>query len=72
MAKSKRIIMKKKELHIEEFEELLLDELNEMQDYVLCPMDILDTVRCFIDDYIDQEVNKKLDELDGEVKNIKL
>tara|TARA_R100001530_G_scaffold133380_1_gene106698 strand:- start:2677 stop:2871 length:195 start_codon:yes stop_codon:yes gene_type:complete len=64
--------MKKKELHIEEFEELLLDELNEMQDYVLCPMDILDTVRCFIDDYIDQEVNKKLDELDGEVKNIKL
>ena len=64
--------MKKKELEIEEFEELLLDELNEMQDYVLCPMDILDTVRCFIDDYIDQEVNKKLDELDGEVKNIKL
>ena len=66
----------KKELHIEEFEDILLDELNEMQDYVLCPMDILDTVRGFIDEYIDQEVdrkvNKKLDELDNTINDIKL
>ena len=64
--------MTEEELHIEEFEDLLLDELNQMQDYVLCPMDILDTVRGFIDSYIDQEVNKKLDELDDEIKKIKL
>ena len=43
-----------------------------MQDYVLCPMDILDTVRCFIDEYIDQEVNKRIDEIDDTFKSIKL
>ncbi len=51
---------------------LLIDELNEMQDYILCPMDILDTVRGFIDEYIDQEVHKKIDEIDDTIKNIKL
>ena len=68
--------MKEKELNIDEFEMTLLDELNEMQDYVLCPMDILDTVRFFIDDYIEQEVckrvSKSLDELDDTIKNIEL
>ena len=71
MAKSKRLIMNKK-LNIEEFESLLIDELNEMQDYVLCPMDILETVRCFIDEYIDQEVNRYIDELDNTIDDIKL
>jgi len=64
--------MKEKELNIDEFESLLIDELNEMQDYILCPMDILDTVRAFIDEYIDQEVHKKIDEIDDTIKNIKL
>ncbi len=64
--------MKEKELNIDEFETLLIDELNEMQDYILCPMDILDTVRGFIDEYIDQEVHKKIDEIDDTIKNIKL
>ena len=64
--------MKEKELNIDEFEKLLIDELNEMQDYILCPMDILDTVRGFIDEYIDQEVHKKIDEIDDTIKNIKL
>jgi hypothetical protein len=62
----------KEDLCIEVFEEQLLDELNDMQDYVLCPMDILDTVRCFIDEYIDQEVNKRIDEIDDTFKSIKL
>ena len=60
------------ELNIEDFELELLDELNEMQDFVLCPMDILDTVRSFIDEYIDQEVNKMIDELDNTINDIKL
>lgn len=64
--------MKEKELNIDEFEKLLIDELNEMQDYILCPMDILDTVRGFIDEYIDQEVHKKIDEINDTIKNIKL
>lgn len=64
--------MKEKELNIDEFESLLIDELNEMQDYILCPMDILDTVRGFIDEYIDQEVHKKIDEINDTIKNIKL
>ena len=64
--------MKEKQLNIDEFETLLIDELNEMQDYILCPMDILDTVRGFIDEYIDQEVHKKIDEIDDTIKNIKL
>ena len=64
--------MKEKELNIDEFESLLIDELNEMQDYILCPMDILDTVRGFIDEYIDQEVHKKINEIDDTIKNIKL
>ena len=64
--------MKEKELNIDEFEKLLIEELNEMQDYILCPMDILDTVRAFIDEYIDQEVHKKIDEIDDTIKNIKL
>ncbi len=64
--------MKEKELNIDEFESLLIDELNEMQDYILCPMDILDTVRGFIDEYIYQEVHKKIDEIDDTIKNIKL
>jgi hypothetical protein len=61
-----------KKLNIEEFESLLLDELNDMQDYVLCPMDILETVRCFIDEYIEQEVNRYIDELDNTIDDIKL
>ena len=64
--------MKKEQLHIDIFESKLLDELNEMQDYILCPMDILDTVRTFIDEYIEQEVSKRLDELDDTIKDIKL
>lgn len=64
--------MKEKELDINEFEESLIEELNDMQDYILCPMDIVDTVRFFIEDYINQEVYKKLDELDDTVKKIKL
>jgi hypothetical protein len=64
--------MKKEQLHIDIFESKLLDELNEMQDYILCPMDILDTVRAFIDEYIEQEVSKRLDELDDTIKDIKL
>ena len=64
--------MKEKELNINEFEESLIEELNDMQDYILCPMDIVDTVRFFIEDYINQEVYKKLDELDDTVKKIKL
>jgi len=61
-----------KKLNIEEFESLLLDELNDMQDYVLCPMDILETVRCFIDEYIEQEVHRYIDELDNTINDIKL
>ena len=64
--------MKKILLDIDEFETQLLNELNEMQDFILCPMDILDTVRCFIDVYIDQEVNKRIDEIDDTFKSIKL
>ena len=64
--------MKNKELNIDEYEMKLLDELNDMQDFILCPMDILNTVSCFMEDYIDQEVNKKLDELDDTFKQIKL
>jgi len=64
--------MKEKELDINEFEESLIEELNDMQDYILCPMDIVDTVRFFIEEYINQEVYKKLDELDDTVKKIKL
>ena len=64
--------MNKEDLDIDVFESKLLDELNEMQDYILCPMDILDTVRSFIDEYIEKEVIKKLDELDDEIKKIKL
>ena len=62
----------KEELDIDVFEMELLDELNEMQDYVLCPMDILDTVRAFIDEYIEQEVLKTIDELDNIVNDIEL
>ena len=64
--------MKKEELNIDVFEEKLLNELNDMQDFILCPMDILYTVRSFIDDYIEQEVRKQLDELDDTIKNIKI
>jgi len=67
MAKSKRIIMTEKE-----FYNLLLDELNEMQDYILCPMDILDTVEDYIEHHIDKEVNKRLDEMDDTIKKIEL
>jgi len=55
-----------------EFYNLLLDELNEMQDYALCPMDILDTVEDYIEHHIDKEINKRLDELDDTIKSIKL
>tara|TARA_R100001015_G_C4608728_1_gene163965 strand:- start:1027 stop:1221 length:195 start_codon:yes stop_codon:yes gene_type:complete len=64
--------MKKEQLDIDIFEKILLDELNDMQDYILCPMDILDTVRAFIDKYIEQEVCKRLDEIDDIIKDIKL
>tara|TARA_B100000700_G_scaffold274649_1_gene319833 strand:- start:58 stop:282 length:225 start_codon:yes stop_codon:yes gene_type:complete len=71
MAKSKRIIMKKKEdLCIAVFEEQLIDELNDLLDYVLCPSDVVETVRFFMDDYIDQEVNKRIDEIDEKIKDI--
>lgn len=55
-----------------EFYKLLLDELNDMQDYILCPMDILDTVEDYIEYHIDKEVKKRLDELDETIKDIKL
>jgi hypothetical protein len=64
--------MKKEQLDIDIFEKILLDELNDMQDYILCPMDILETVRSFIDEYIEQEVSKKIDEIDDTIKDIKL
>ena len=35
-------------------------------------MDILETVRCFIDEYIEQEVNRYIDELDNTIDDIKL
>ena len=64
--------MNKEEINIDDFESNLLDELNDMQDYLLCPMDILETVRSFIDVYINQEVIKKLNEIDDTFKDIKL
>ena len=64
--------MKEEEKNIEEFIELLIDELNQMQDYILCPMDIVDSVCSFIDIYIDQEVIRKLNELDEDIKKINL
>ena len=64
--------MKKEKLHIDIFESKLLDELNEMQDYILCPMDILETVNWFIVDFVDEEVNRRLDEMDDTIKDIKL
>ena len=64
--------MKKEQLDIDIFEKILLDELNDMQDYILCPMDILETLRNFIDEYIEQEVSKKIDEIDDTIKDIKL
>ena len=53
-----------------EFYNLLLDELNDMQDYILCPMDILDTVEDYIENHIDKEINKRLDEMDDTIKKI--
>lgn len=50
----------------------LLDELHQLQDYALCPADILDTVYFFIEDFVDDEVNRRLDELDDTIKDIKL
>jgi hypothetical protein len=71
MARSKKIIII---MHprIEEFEETLLDELHQLQDDVLCPMDILETVNWFIVDFVDEEVNRRLDEMDDTIKDIKL
>ena len=46
------------------------DELNDLLDYVLCPSDVVETVRFFMDDYIDQEVNKRIDEIDEKIKDI--
>jgi len=57
---------------IEEFEETLLDELHQLQDNVLCPVDILETVNWFIVDFVDEEVNRRLDEMDDTIKDIKL
>ena len=57
---------------IEEFEETLLDELHQLQDDALCPMDILETVSWFITDFVDEEVNRRLDEMDDTIKDIKL
>ena len=50
----------------------LLDELHQLQDYSLCPADILDTVYFFIEDFVDDEVNRRLDELNDTIKDIKL
>ena len=55
-----------------EFYNLLLDELNDMQDYIFCPMDILDTVEDYIEHHIDKEINKRLDEMDDTIKKIEL
>ena len=55
-----------------EFYHLLIEELNDMQDYELCPMDVVDTVFSYIDDYVEQEVIKRLDEIDDTFKEIKL
>tara|TARA_R110000824_G_scaffold259989_1_gene448637 strand:- start:332 stop:514 length:183 start_codon:yes stop_codon:yes gene_type:complete len=55
-----------------EFYHLLLEELNDMQDYKLCSMDVVDTVFSYIDDYVEQEVIKRLDEIDDTFKEIKL
>ena len=49
----------------------LLDELHQLQDHDLCPADILDTVYFFIEDYVDDEVNRRLDEMDETIKEIK-
>jgi hypothetical protein len=50
----------------------LLDDLHLLQDHNLCPADILDTVYFFIEDYVDDEVNRRLDEMDDTIKKIKL
>ena len=50
----------------------LLDDLHLLQDHNLCPADILDTVYFFIEDFVDDEVNRRLDELDDTIKDIKL
>ena len=55
-----------------EFYHLLLEELNDMQDYKLCPMDVVDTVFTYIEDYVDQEVLKKINEIDDTFKEIEL
>jgi hypothetical protein len=49
----------------------LLDELNEMQDYIIMSYGYFRYCNFFIDDYIEQEV-KRLDELDDTIKDIKL
>ena len=50
----------------------LLDDLHLLQDHNLCPADILDTVYFFIEDFVDDEVNRRLDEMDDTIKKIKL
>ena len=50
----------------------LLDELHQLEDYQLCPADILDTVYFFIQDFVDDEVNRRLDEMDDTIKKIEL
>ena len=58
---------------LEQFiKEDLLDELHQLEDHQLCPSDILDTVYFFIEDFVDEEVNRRLDEMDDKIKNIKL
>jgi hypothetical protein len=58
---------------LEQFiKEDLLDDLHELQDHNLCPNDILDTVYFFIEDFVEEEVNRRLDEMDDIVKDITL
>ena len=58
---------------LEEFlNEDLLDDLHSLQDHNLCPADILDTVYFFIEDFVEEEVNRRLDEMDEIIKDINL
>lgn len=50
----------------------LLDDLHGLQDHNLCPADIIDNVYLFIEDFVEEEVNRRLDEMDEIIKDINL
>tara|TARA_R110000744_G_C18901447_1_gene509303 strand:- start:305 stop:484 length:180 start_codon:yes stop_codon:yes gene_type:complete len=50
----------------------LLSNLHDLQDDVICPRDVLDDLGDDLDLYVDIEVEKRLDELDDTIKEIKL